>query len=207
MNLSYRATLAVIFAAAVFSAVSCKKSSDETPEPMPGNSVVIDGKPYPTIAIANQVWTAANYAGTGGVPYDQNNTHPEYGRYYTFAELQQITIPPGWRLPVRNDFVELVNGQGADLSTPLENTAALQKITSKNNWIHVPGTNTTGFNAYPAGYIYGNAQPDDGEVAEFWTSERITFSIQESGQLDKLAVRFYGNSEDGYRFPVRFIKQ
>lgn len=90
---------------------SCKK--DDKKEIIPQVQFVeIDGEQYPTVTIGNQTWTATNYKGQGGRPYDIFNSRPEYGNYYSFEELQDIEVPAGWKIPSKEDFIELAKSQG-----------------------------------------------------------------------------------------------
>jgi uncharacterized protein (TIGR02145 family) len=170
--------------------------------------VKIEGKNYPIVVIGTQTWTAVNYDGPGGVPYDENNSKPAYGRYYSKVELASITLPEGWRIPNQQDYTTLAQFYGIRFPSNGTQTAEIKSLVSKTNWNNVIGTNASGFNAYPAGYVFGTSSPIDGDIAEFWTSEGITVSIQEAGiDLSSLRLTFYqsDNSPD-YKFNVRFVK-
>ncbi|WP_420147827.1 FISUMP domain-containing protein [Spirosoma sp.] len=183
-----------------------KQNQDNTPAPQ-ATTVSINGKDYPVRTIGNQVWTVANYEGPGGIAYGTGNEKSEYGRYYTLDEAKAIVVPAGWRLPTRQDYTTLAESQGvvfsANRATAQE---AIKKLTSTTNWRTIPGTNASGFNAYPAGYSYQNSAPIDGDISEFWTAEGTTFSIQEDAQGKAHNIVFYGNESVGYRFNVRFVK-
>ncbi|GAB3499859.1 hypothetical protein GCM10027341_24030 [Spirosoma knui] len=202
--------LALLFSLVLMGAVtSCKKDEQNQPEPMPQiGTILINGKEYATVTVGNQIWTATNYEGTGGVAYRATNEKPEYGRYYTYEEVKAITLPSGWRLPTVQDYKRLAESQGlifsGDRATAQE---ASKKLVSKTNWRTVPGTNASGFNAYPAGYMFRGADPIDGDISEFWTVDGHTFSILESANGKAHNITFYKNSDDPeYRFNVRFIK-
>jgi len=185
-------------------ATACK---DDDPAPASPESITIDGKVYEIVKIGNQTWTAANYAGAGGVAYDAVNSKPEYGKYYTYAEVKAITLPPGWRLPTKEDYIALAKFY--DITVPsYGNTEAIGKLTSTTHWNHVHGSNASGFNAHPAGYRLGDSPAIDGDIAEFWTAEGVTLSIQEAGtNLSELRILLYeSTTSDDYRFNVRFIK-
>lgn len=197
------AFFAVLF---LFAFASCKQDSGNQPTPE-ATTVLINDKSYPITTIGNQIWTAANYDGPGGLAYRSGNEKPEYGRYYTLDEAKAITVPAGWRLPTRQDYVTLAESQGVIFTA---NRAmiqeAIKRLTSTTNWRTIPGSNTSGFNAHPAGYSYQNSAPMDGDISEFWTDEGTTFSIQESATGKAHNIMFYGNDSVGYRFTVRFVK-
>jgi uncharacterized protein (TIGR02145 family) len=187
---------------------ACKKNPDSQPIPVPENTPVeINGKPYPVLTIGDQIWTIANYAGTGGISYKNGNEKPEYGRYYTFEEAKSVTLPDGWRLPNMADYITLAESQGV-VFTNLRATAqeTIKKLASKSNWRTIAGTNASGFNAYPAGYSYQNSEPLDGDICEFWMADGNTISIQESATGKAHNIMFYSTGTTGYRFNLRFVR-
>ncbi|MBO0952515.1 FISUMP domain-containing protein [Fibrella forsythiae] len=190
--------------------LSCTRSAGSTdPKPAPPlspDSVRINGHTYPTRLIGSQRWTTINYRGSGGMAYGTGTEKPIYGRYYTYAEINAITLPVGWRLPTEADWVTLVQSQGVVLE---QNTArkqeAVKKLLSTTNWRSLPGTNASGFDAHPAGYSTNNSPPQDGDIAEFWATGGVSMSIQESSQSNHL-LRFYSNDNDpSVRYTVRFV--
>lgn len=201
MQLSLTSLLAVFF---FLGLMACKDKDDVDPT----TSITIDGKAYPIVVIGTQTWTSTNYSGTGGMSYDEAGSKPEYGKYYTQTELASIPLPSGWRIPTQQDYTNLAAYYEISLPSHGTDTEAIKKLISQAHWNHVSGTNTSGFNAYPAGYTFGSEPPIDGDIVEFWTSEGITLSIQEAGtDLTSLRMIFYqsDNSID-YRFNVRFVK-
>ncbi|MBO0932517.1 FISUMP domain-containing protein [Fibrella aquatilis] len=188
-------------------ATSCRKDPANQPLPQPA-SVVIADKTYPIIAIGNQVWTAANYAGPGGVGYRSGSEKPEYGRYYTFIEAKAVPLPSGWRLPTTADYLALAQQQGVVVTNfEAKGQQAIRNLMSTSHWRTLAGTNTSGFNAYPAGYVSGTIQPQDGDLAEFWTMEGNTLSIQENAAGNTHILRFYQNSNSpDDRFNLRFVR-
>ncbi|MGC3943711.1 MAG: FISUMP domain-containing protein [Chryseolinea sp.] len=181
---------------------------NDDPDPVNNeNTVTIEGVEYTTVAIGTQTWTSTNYAGPGGVSFDDQNSKPEFGKYYSRLEAEAIKVPAGWRLPTKQDYEKLAAVYGITFPTNITQTENIKKLTSTSNWNNVAGTNTSGFNAHPGGYIF-QGPPIPGDIAEFWTSEGITMSIQESGNgLTNLRMTFYqsDNSPD-YKFNVRFVK-
>lgn len=187
---------------------ACKDDNDPAPDANPNEIVTIEGQDYATVKIGTQTWTSANYAGPGGIPFNGNNPKPDFGKYYSRIEAQEIALPAGWRLPTQQDYEKLAAHYGITLPTNGTHTEKIKALTSETDWNHVPGTNASGFNAYPAGYIFQSGPPIPGDIAEFWATEGITFSIQEAGaELSNLRLTFYNsdNSPD-YKFNVRFVK-
>lgn len=182
----------------------------EDPAVIPGsaNKVVINNAEYSTVKIGTQTWTSSNYNGPGGLPFDATNSKPHYGKYYTKAELQQITLPEGWRIPTMNDYIKMAEASNVTVPSHGNDTEDIKSITATSAWKNVNGNNTSGFNAYPAGYIFGNSVPMDGDIAEFWTSEGYSLSIQEAGaNMSLYRIVFYDNSNSpDFRYNVRFVK-
>lgn len=183
-------------------------NDDPAPAVNSENTVSIEGVEYATVTIGTLTWTSTNYAGPGGVPFDDQNPKPEFGKYYSRIEAEAISLPSGWRLPTKQDYEKLAEFYGITFPTNSAHTEKIKALTSKTNWNNVAGTNVSGFNAYPGGYIFKSGLPIPGDIAEFWTSEGITISIQESGiDLTDLRMTFYqsDNSPD-FKFNVRFVK-
>lgn len=171
-------------------------------------AIIIEGKEYKVIKIGTQSWMASNYAGPGGLNYDAAASRPEYGKYYTKIELNSFTLPPGWRVPTQEDYITMVQHYGLTVPSHLSNSENIKTLISTTHWKNVKGTNLSGFNAYPAGYIFKESIPMDGDIAEFWTSEGFSLSIQEAGvNQSSLRISFYdNNTSPDYRFNVRFVK-
>jgi uncharacterized protein (TIGR02145 family) len=134
-----------------FTIFSCGKK--ETAQPSSTGTVTIEGTTYSTINIGNQVWTTSNF--TGNQPQGIFETTADLtstGHYYNSTN---VTLPQGWRVPTRQDFNNLIanfNHQtsGQDKTMNLNDALGLF---STSGWINVEGTNTSGFNAYPAGML------------------------------------------------------
>lgn len=185
-------------------ATGCNDNSPASPEDV----VTIGDNLYKTVKIGTLTWTTSNYAGSGGITYDESNSKPEYGKYYSMAELKDIELPEGWRIPTDADYIALAEFNGITIPSPISQGDAIKSLTSTTHWNHVQGMNTSGFNAYPGGYIFGTSDPIGGDIAEFWTNEGHTLSIQEAGaNLSSLRITFYDSSTSpDYRFNVRFVK-
>jgi uncharacterized protein (TIGR02145 family) len=202
--MSLRLSSLTLIALFLFSACD----NDDDKDPSPDNGVTIGGKNYATVVIGSQTWTSENYDGPGGVSYDANNSKPEYGKYYSKAELESITLPQGWRIPTQEDYTKLAESQGITLPSHGTETEKVKSIISTSGWNHVAGTNSSLFNAHPAGYIFGASAPIGGDIAEFWAAGGVTLSIQEAGlNLDRLRVVFLQSDNSPlYKFNVRFVK-
>jgi len=200
-----RSKLYPLLTLSIFILITACKEDDETVSP--ADVITIEGIEYSTVTIGTQTWTASNHAGAGGIRYDEVNSKPEYGKYYTYDEVKAFTLPEGWRIPAMEDYKTLAAAQGIVVPSHGTHTEGIKTITSTTNWKNTPGTNTTGFNALPAGYSFNNSSPMDGDIAEFWTAEGNTMSIQEGANPNSLRILFYGGSSDAiYRFNVRFVK-
>ena len=196
----------IVVSVLLLSIVTLTSCDDESTD-SPVQHVTIEGKQYPFVKIGNQLWTASNYEGPGGVSYDALNTRPEYGKYYLKTELDAIVLPAGWRIPTLEDYTQLAQSYGIPVPSKLSDGEAIKALISTANWNNAKGTNTSGFNAYPANYIFNDSNPIEGDIAEFWTVDGETFSIQEAGtNLSSLRISLYQSNHPGYRFNVRFVK-
>ncbi len=135
-----------------------------------------DGNVYKTVRIGNQVWMAENlrttkYADGSPIPEVRDNdawkdnSNPAmcwpnndkasysktYGALYNWEVVNTERLaPPGWRIPTREDFDELVEFAGAKNAFKL-------MTNQKGIWINDKGTNETGFTA-----TSGNRKHDGG---------------------------------------------
>jgi uncharacterized protein (TIGR02145 family) len=196
----------IVVCVLLFSIVTLIGCDDESPDSSI-DQVTIGGKQYPVVKIGDRLWTGSNYEGPGGVSYDASNTRPEYGKYYSKTELDAIVVPAGWRIPTLEDYTQLAQSYGIPVPSKLSDGEAIKSLISTANWNNAKGTNTSGFNAYPANYIFNNSDPIEGDIAEFWTADGETFSIQEAGtNLSSLRIALYQSNIPEYRFNVRFVK-
>ncbi|MFD0793727.1 FISUMP domain-containing protein [Mucilaginibacter litoreus] len=180
---------------------SCKKE-----ETIDDTHIKLYGKTYNIVKIGGKSWTNANFEGAEGV-YRDNNNHPEYGKFYTYAEVKALKLPKGWRLPTKKDFVDLTKAIGVtDVNDQIIDVTSLKKLTSSTLWRYIPGNNQSGFNAYPGGYYFDSVPSIDGTIAQFWTAEGLGFRIQENYN-NNLKLMFYSDNDDpGIRYNIRFIK-
>jgi uncharacterized protein (TIGR02145 family) len=141
-----------IIVCVLFSACS-KGTQYGTPTPAP-KYVTIGGTNYKIVQINGQTWTAINYNGSGGENYGNGANDTTMGKLYTAAEVQAIILPAGWRLPTEADFNNLNAAIGGSLQsdgTYLVSGNESLGLTSTTRWSTSNGSNSLGFNAYPAG--------------------------------------------------------
>jgi uncharacterized protein (TIGR02145 family) len=179
---------------------SCSKKSNPTPTKQSSNTVTINGTVYTTVVIGTQTWTTVNYNGTGGVNYNNSSTNnPNYGKLYTLAEAQAISLPSGWRLPTQTDATKLLVYLGAtgasNIGADGDSTVSI-KLKSKSAWTLTQGNNNSGFNAYPSGDANNGTYELLGQAAEFWTSSVDSYN-------DQYILGIYNDSEaDGNYAPI-----
>lgn len=143
------------------------------------SKITINGTVYPTVKIGKQEWTSVNYDGPGGVAGYFYAPNPNYKKFYTLADLAGLKLPEGWRIPTVADFNKLMSNFTTEKDTDGNFVVDYNKslaLKSTSDWevrdtSDKQGTNTSGFNAYPAGYYI--AYPDNetqGNFALFLTS-------------------------------------
>jgi len=111
-----------------------------------------DGKTYKTVKIGNQTWMARNlgYGGAHGNCYNGDpSNRDKYGVLYSWEGAQKA-CPPGWHLPSREEWKELIDFVGGE-----EVAGDKLKVGAdwKNPYTGDPGngTNDYGFSALPGG--------------------------------------------------------
>lgn len=170
-------TIVLLFSTALILIVGCSKKNAPTANPI--TSVTISGKSYPVVTIGTQLWTAQNYDGPGGVA-SQYGDESLAGKYYSLSEMGAITPPSGWRVPTKNDYLNLFKTEGsvtADGSGDLIlDASGSARLRSPLGW-NIGGDNGSGFNALAAGYSSGNVVYEHGIHAFFWTSTPSTSAV------------------------------
>ncbi|GAA4921750.1 FISUMP domain-containing protein [Mucilaginibacter defluvii] len=214
-------TLRILIAAMLIIG-SCK--NDDSKEVIPKKdetAIAIDGKQYPTVKIGTQLWTAVNYEGTGGVKYDQMADMENSGKLYTLNEAKTIKPPTGWRLPTKEDYLNLMNYVGKTSENSggiyLQKEDALKFMATKT-WF-TKGINSLGFNAVSTGAYDGYFKQYDysGRLAVFWTTSwakssdnttnlPVCFSIYDHLSDDATYVLIHALQNESSRHAVRFIK-
>lgn len=159
---------------------SCRKNNSNPEDP---NTVEISGTKYATVKIGTQTWTSVNYNGPGGVNYNDGANDPTLGKLYSFQEVKEISgLPSGWRVPSEADLKKLLAIVGAEMDGDdiFTDSDASKKLMSTMGWTNtgLSGTNTTGLNLMPTGYLFVSSSnskrySDKGKLASFWTSTAV----------------------------------
>jgi len=148
-----------------------------------------DGEVYSVVRIGNQCWLSDNmrYAAAGSF-INPANPSKYYGRLYDWATVMngsatsstnpsgvQGVCPSGWHLPSDSEWNELE----LSLGMPAIDTAnngwrgehGTYKLKSVMGWNSAGnGTNSSGFNAFPAGDYLSGSFYQLGDYAYFWSS-------------------------------------
>ncbi|VAW19445.1 hypothetical protein MNBD_BACTEROID01-620 [hydrothermal vent metagenome] len=130
-----------------------------------------DGQDYKTVSYDNVLsdtsvtWMAENlnYKIPGSYVYDnKEELRAKIGLLYTW-EAAMKACPKGWHLPSDNEWEMLVDKFGGY-------EKAGKALKSKKGWAEVNGTNSSGFNAIPAGYRATDGSFDYLDRFGFWWS-------------------------------------
>jgi uncharacterized protein (TIGR02145 family) len=137
-----------------------------------------DGKVYKTVKIGEQVWMAENLnfeceqsvECAESVCYDNDPKNAEkYGRLYYWPTAMKV-CPPGWHLPSKEEWDELVDFTGGKEIAGNE----LKAKSGWNDYIRMSGNGTDryGFSALPGGY--GSSDGSFGNVgySGYWWSAK-----------------------------------
>ncbi|MDO1449895.1 FISUMP domain-containing protein [Rhodocytophaga aerolata] len=188
--------------------------------PASGTYVQMGNHYYPTVKIGKLEWMSVNYAGPGGI---KNTEKPQYGTFLKHADLEQLQIPAGWRIPTKKDFLDLLDSQGIEFNevwgttdgSDLESKKRLGYLMATTGWLKRDGfaNNRSGFNAVPGNLMVSNGNPHgEGTNCLLWTSE-----IDEEGnpvsfrliQLPSDTYASFGASVTGFNpphIPLRLVK-
>ena len=110
-----------------------------------------DGKKYKTVTIGNQEWMAENLAYKPSIgnywAYDNDNTNvAKYGYLYDWQTAKNV-CPSSWHLPSDREWTVLTDHLGG------QNESGT-KMKSTSGWKDGGnGTNESGFNAFPGGFL------------------------------------------------------
>ena len=152
-----------------------------------------DGKTYSTVEIGNQCWMAENlnYTGTlAGTTYCYNNNTSNcatYGALYNWDAVMnggsssntnpsgvQGACPIGWHIPSDLEWQEMEAELGMDASELTVdgngNDRASGSVGNQLRSASMGGSNSSGFNALPAGRYYPGGYYDLGSGASFFTT-------------------------------------
>lgn len=124
------------------------------------------------------------------------------------AEARAVALPTDWRLPTDDDYYALLTSQQIVLEAgKATNSETIKRLISTQGWRNIIGNNKSGFNAEGAGYVTNTKPGAVGLLAEFWTADNKTFSIQEGANASLLKVLFYGaDYTNTNKFTLRFVK-
>lgn len=147
--------ITILILLAVF-AFGCKKETGDKNK----NTITINGTSYPTVVIGQQEWTTVNYNGPGGVQGKFFVPSDSFNKYYTVEEASSVKLPSGWRVPTKNDFDKLTThfSSAKDKEgNAVADFSAVKGLMSTEAWesdddAYKAGDNSSGFNAYPAGF-------------------------------------------------------
>jgi uncharacterized protein (TIGR02145 family) len=145
-----------------------------------------DSKVYKTITIGTQTWMAENlaylpsvtgtgtsdgywvygYDGTDVTGAKLTNNYLTYGVLYNWEKANNA-CPTGWHLPSVDEWTKLITFLGGD-----EVAGNKMKETGKIHWKspNTDVTNSSFFNALPAGFYEDDSFLDIGYHAQFWSS-------------------------------------
>lgn len=139
-----------------------------------------DGQSYRMVTIGNQVWLAENFRFncSNSFVYANSLAHVnEYGRLYTWEKALHVA-PPGWRLPTRADFNELIEyckklGGGTPVGTMLKSCGDEWK--SRGMFGEgIPGKDMVSFCAKPIGSRTSAGVFNYlGHFAYFWCADEV----------------------------------
>lgn len=151
---------------------------DEVTAPQGDVVVDIDGNEYPIVKIGDQYWMGSNFRATrlnDGTPIRKIETldnwpvedDAAYTAYeYDFANQRMGYIynrysvdtgklcPEGWHLPSEVDWDRLAAFMGGTPDDAHCFADVTEGLKSTDGWSSNPGTNSTGFDGYPGGYLY-----------------------------------------------------
>tara|TARA_R110000765_G_scaffold426440_2_gene542072 strand:+ start:264 stop:893 length:630 start_codon:yes stop_codon:yes gene_type:complete len=150
---------------------------------------------YRTVTIGNQTWMAENLRyDIEGSYLNPKNPSLEYGRLYNWDAAMKA-VPKGWHLPSDKEWTILQDSISGSEIEP-----AMKSITDWNN--NGNGTNTSGFNAFPAGNYYNSGSFYYlGADANFWSSTEYSGAVAWIRYLDygnTGVYRFNFNKSNGY---------
>jgi uncharacterized protein (TIGR02145 family) len=130
-------------------------------------------------------WAAANAAGEGAytyLKYASGDGGATYGKLYNWYAVNDARglAPTGYHVPTLTEWNTLRNTQPLNGTTLKSNTTDWSgtfsnlnnniTVASNSNYSLYNGTNSTGFNALPAGSIFPNGTNGNYGTGSFWTA-------------------------------------
>lgn len=186
-----------------------------------------DSTEYKSIIIGNQIWMAENLRYEGNVPLGQTASSTNPYRYYPEGNVEvlgylynwpaaingensskmnpsgvQGICPNGWHLPSDAEWKELNKELGSGLFDDAGAQMAGNEGVLVRSWESGKLNNsyyfgTSGFNALPAGGIYGTSDSSD-EEASFWSTTETNLSTP-NGMANAVAnygIAYFSTSLD-----------
>lgn len=183
-----------------------------------------DGNIYQTVEINGQIWLTENLKTTkycngddipnvnfsqwdnltsGAWTYYENSSenNDTYGKLYNWevASSNKNACPCGWRVATREDWTALTNFLGIQTAgNEIKSVGDIENGTGLWHTSINPGTNSTGFNATPAGW----GDPASSNFAfknyktAYWCSNPVSGNSAEIMQLDYNYADFYFTLKD-----------
>lgn len=162
----------------------------------PGSTVTdIDGNEYPVVKIGTQYWMASNLRTTklkdGSDIYKveslnewpvtdkpaytvyecdfENNTERDGFLYNRMSVEYDKLCPEGWHVPTTTDWDMLAISQGGVPDDAQCFANVTEDLKSTDGWNGFPGTNATGFDGYPGGYLFSYISGMDGDTPVYYS--------------------------------------
>ncbi len=174
---------------------------EESAEKQPTDSQIFtdprDGKEYKTVKINNKIWFAENlrYAGVKHRwPNGDKNIDAAYGYLYKWEDAM-TACPPGFHLPTREEFNDLLKYAGDGHKSGF-NEKASDNLRSSS---FLNGKDTYGFGALPAGKKWGRRSRYDGFGfnALFWSS--MSYSAAANTAFS-FTIRVYRDDKNIFKY-------
>lgn len=156
-----------------------------------------DNTVYPVVSLNSKFWMAENlrYNTNNDSWLNSNNPTASYGRLYNWSKAN-TACPKGWHLPSDTEWQNLEIFMGMDaldaktIGWRAIPPTQIESIKSTQGWtVTGNGSNSSGFNIFPAGRYDGGNFIGLGEYAYFWTSTLVDPN-------NSLARYFYRNFTD-----------
>ena len=193
--------------AALILLLGCKSGGATGPEEPGGIS--FNEASVATVRIGNQTWMAENLNITldlGGRPIDAiaYNNDPGlaavYGRLYTWDGAMQA-CPPGWHLPSIEEWQELFDFLGG-----IDVAGGKMKTVDRWDPPNTGASNSSGFNALPAGGGDGSVFDSLGWATHFWSSTSDGANARMPSLMNTMENTYVLNVSRTMRASVRYIR-
>ncbi|PKP33301.1 MAG: hypothetical protein CVT99_02290 [Bacteroidetes bacterium HGW-Bacteroidetes-16] len=216
-----KTTLATLITMLIVTALTFQSCKKDPNSPNVTFTDSRDGQTYNTVVIGDQTWMAENLnfdlPGQSYTYDDTSATSDIYGRLYDHSAAV-YACPSGWHLPSDDEWKTLEMALGMSQSDADRiayrgtDEGGKMKEMGTSTWAapNTGATNSSGFNALPAGVRYANTYMGLGKHTTWWLSTDADYYIENyyySRHLsyDKAQIyRHYANGSDGYS--VRCIK-